>query len=458
MLKLNETDQGSPMERSASWVEWQQETCRGGRELITAINRRAGHAMYFDPANLDSELRAELEQCDESTPDPTKQAGAGLVWDDVDRFVRRAHDAGLHHLFRRGWVIAQIAMAIAGAVAIGAAIFGGRMQLHAEPNQIPAIIMLGLIAVALHELGHALVTVHYGRSVRSAGLRLHLGSPAFYVESLDALLLSRRQRIVQAAAGPWAEWLATSCAAFALLALQPHSAPALVLHRFVIVNTITIASNLIPFVGLDGALIFADIIREPDLSFRARASVLARAELAPGDRWLIAYAAANSVVAVALLATALFFWWQLFGGLIGMIWTLGPAGVAIVIAAACGSVRPLARMVAATLSTVGPQIATLRSKLTFRLERRWRVRAIKQFRVIPEIAELNTAALGILAGRLHRIGRHNSTLAVSGDYVYIRQASRIGRCAVIKLDAASDLCGDDDAVVLPQQWLQLLTV
>ena len=80
MLKLNEKDQGSPMERSASWVEWQQETCRGGRELITAINRRAGHAMYFDPASLDSELWAELEQCDESTSDTTKRLGAGLVY------------------------------------------------------------------------------------------------------------------------------------------------------------------------------------------------------------------------------------------------------------------------------------------------------------------------------------------------------------------------------------------
>ena len=72
------------------------------------------------------------------------------------------------------------------------------------------IIRTGLIAVAIHDIGHALVTIHYGRHVRSAGLRLHLGTPAFYVESLDAPLLTRRQRIIQAAAGPWFEWLFTS--------------------------------------------------------------------------------------------------------------------------------------------------------------------------------------------------------------------------------------------------------
>jgi Zn-dependent protease len=438
-----------------NWMEWQQETCRGGRQLVTAINRRAGHAMYIDPADLDDVLSAELELC-ESTSGPAQQPGAGLVWHGADRFVRVAHDVVLHRFFRRGWVIAQIVVAIAGAAAISAVIFGGRMDLHAEPGQIPAIIVLGLVAVALHELGHAVVTVHYGRSVRAAGLRLHLGSPAFYVESLDALLLSRRQRIVQAAAGPWAEWLVTSCAAFALLALQPHSAAALVLHRFVIVNTITIASNLVPFVGLDGALILADIIREPDLMLRARASVLRRPAGVRRERWLVAYAAANSVVAAALLVIAGFFWWQLFGSLVSSLWAVGPVGVAIVIAVAGALARQVARMVAAMLSTVGPQLMNLRLKLAFRSERRWRVRAMKALRVIPEIGRLDTEALGILAGRVRRVCGRSGSRPVSGDYVYVRRATSIPSGAVIQLDSTSELGGDVDVVVLPQQWRQFL--
>ena len=216
-----------------------------------------------------------------------RPAGAGLVWRGADRLVRRWHQAGLRRAFDRSWFAAQIGVAAVGAVAFVLTLRTGGFQLHAHPGQIPAILILGLAAVAIHELGHALVTVHYGRRVRMAGVRLHLGTPAFYVESVDALLLTRRQRLIQAAAGPWAEWLATSVVAIAFVALPHHIAGAAILHRFVIVNTLTIATNLLPFVGLDGALLLADAVGEPDLPFRAQ-DVLVTAAGAQRDRWLTA--------------------------------------------------------------------------------------------------------------------------------------------------------------------------
>jgi hypothetical protein len=440
-------------------MEWQQETCRGGRLLITAINRRAGHAMYLDPSELAEVTGAHFDQSNETNTDVCKQPGAGLVWNGVDRFVRCAHDVALHRVFRRGFVVGQIAVGLAGALAVWSVVFGGRVELRAQPMQIPMIVALGLVAVAVHELAHALVTVHYGRSIRAAGLRLHLGSPAFYVESLDALLLSRRQRIVQAAAGPWAEWLATSCAAFVLLTLNPHTAMALILHRFVIVNTITIASNLIPFVGLDGALIFADIIREPDLAFRARASISSRRELARGDRWLVAYAIANSLVALALVGIAVFFWWQLFGGVVALLVGLGPIGVAVLVVLASLLSRQVLRSLAGAASAAAPYVASARSKIAFRLERHWRVRAIKQFRVLPEVAVLDVAALGVVAGRLERVcvrGR----IPACGEYVYLRPGLRDAisrprtacRGEVRQWARTDDLSLKATAVVLPHGW------
>ena len=65
------------------------------------------------------------------------------------------------------------------------------------------LFILDLVIVFIHELGHAAVLVHYNRRVKAAGFRIYFGTPAFFIESSDALMLSRGKRIQQAAAGPW---------------------------------------------------------------------------------------------------------------------------------------------------------------------------------------------------------------------------------------------------------------
>ena len=49
------------------------------------------------------------------------------------------------------------------------------------------------------------VMTHYGRSVITAGFMLYFGSPAFFVDASDGLMLDRGQRIMQSFAGPFAE-------------------------------------------------------------------------------------------------------------------------------------------------------------------------------------------------------------------------------------------------------------
>ena len=73
------------------------------------------------------------------------------------------------------------------------------------PPQSLFLLGMNYFLTFMHELGHAVVLVHYGRRVKSAGFMIYFGSPAFFVESSDGLMLDRRQRIVQSFAGPYAE-------------------------------------------------------------------------------------------------------------------------------------------------------------------------------------------------------------------------------------------------------------
>jgi len=96
------------------------------------------------------------------------------------------------------------------------------------------------------------------------------------------------------------------------------------LGRFVLTGAIGIAMNLLPFVGLDGSLLVADLLRIPDLrqrAGRAAADALSGERNELGRRWpYVAYLGANAVVAALLLAAAAFFWFQLFGRLLFSAW------------------------------------------------------------------------------------------------------------------------------------------
>jgi Zn-dependent protease len=333
------------------------------------------------------------------------------------------------------------------------------VEVHAQPAQVPVIVVLGLVVVFIHELGHALVTIHYGRHVRAAGLRLHLGAPAFYVESLDALLLTRRQRLLQAAAGPWAEWLATSVVALFFLSLGPDSDVAAILHRFVAINTFVIANNLLPFAGLDGAYLFADAVRRPDLPFRT-ATAFSRS--ASGERWIVVYSGLNALVAAGLFIVAGYFWWQLFGGVFTTLWAGGPVGIAIVTTLCVLLCRHLSGTFSEIFATARAHAGVIWSKIVFRLERRWRVEAVNAFRSLPELAELSADDLGIIAGRLQRCCGRDVAMPLGSSHLYVRSGpplqdptgptTKQRRVIALNQLPRFTLTDQHDVVALPTGW------
>jgi hypothetical protein len=437
--------------RLGSWVEAHAEPCRGGRIYQVLVNHRTGQLLELseDEAGICRQLdadrvpdispaatafMAELREQGFLASDPplvprrgVQVSGARLDvrWAGAGRAVSAAYRHGARHLFRPAAVAAQVLLALAGLVAVLAAVTSGQhFVLRIRPAQIPLVIGLSLAAVTVHELAHALVVVRHGRTVDAAGVRLHLGTPAFYVESASAVLLTRRQRLIQAAAGVWAEWQFTSLIALWLW-LSPLPCAVPLLHRFVILNAATIATNLLPFTGLDGSWLLADAAGVPDLTRRSRGALtrlttalIARTAVASVEKSLAAYSAVNGLAAAALLATAGFFWYQLFGDLAATLTRHGPAGWATLAITAIILGRPAASAATARLPAAAAAGRELAAAVIFRLQWRWRIPATRQLASThPELAHLTSAELGILAGQLRRT-RHRGTLpaALTASY------------------------------------------
>jgi hypothetical protein len=453
-------DVSLPKASLGEWVEYQEETCRAGRVRRLLVNHHTNRALTLDDHEAElcrhlisgtptshqrgrSALLSELERegflahrphGERATIAPRRGirlslATLDLRWNGADRLVQAAYRWGGRHLFRPLAVFTQVALAASGAAALAAILLSDRgLHLRVQPAQVPIILALTVLAVAVHELAHALVVVHHRRRIDAMGLRLLLGTPAFYVESVDALLLERRQRIIQAAAGPWAEWLVVSASAL-ILWRSPDLVLAPLLRRFVILNAATIASNLLPFAGLDGSWLLADALHEPDLHQRSHQAVrrlvfnVLEGARPLEEEWALAgYSTLNSIVAAGLLATSMFFWYQLFAQIISGLAHHGPLGWVALTATIGVLARPVAATTASKSAAVIDATSQVVERVRFRLQWRWRIPATHNFAAaVPALGSLDDNQLSVIAGQLQRrrVLRHNTHTHHGGTYTLL---------------------------------------
>jgi hypothetical protein len=189
-----------------------------------------------------------------------------------EALARFAYQIGMRHLLRPvvAAVLAAASIGVVGFVVVG--LMGGGADFAPVTPGLELAIVSGLLLVstALHELGHASVIVGNGRRVGEAGFDFYLGSISFYVNSGDALMLDRRQRVKQAVAGVYLDLLVAGVAAsVALLATGTVSSVAARLASLLAVN---ILLNLAPILQLDGHWLLADLLDRPRLNPDARAA------------------------------------------------------------------------------------------------------------------------------------------------------------------------------------------
>jgi CRP-like cAMP-binding protein/Zn-dependent protease len=336
-----------------------------------------------------------------------------IDWGGADRLVRWLYHHGLRWFFHPVAVAVGLLVGLAGVAAFVAVVSGGRFTLSGESLALEFLILFALdyALTFLHELGHALVIVHYGRRVKSAGFMIYFGSPAFYVEASDALMLERGQRIIQAAAGPLAELMAAGVASFVAL-LVPDAAVSSVLYKFAVLNYFVLFMNLVPLLELDGYWILSDAIQVPDLRPRSLAflrydllhKLRVRERFSRVEVGLALYGVVGVAFAALSFYTGFFFWRAIFGSLIVRMWEGGTPTRVLLVLLGLVVAGPLVRGALALVRALWRRLRALWEGLRFRLERAWRIEAARMIDALPLFEDLPEELLGDLAGRVRLRG------------------------------------------------------
>jgi putative peptide zinc metalloprotease protein len=145
------------------------------------------------------------------------------------------------------------------------------------------------ITTVFHELGHALTTKHFGRSVLSGGFGWYWFGPITYMDTTDMWLEGRWPRIAVSIAGPYSDLLLGSLAAVvAFLAPNPLVTSALWQCAAMAFLNVLINCNIL--LEYDAYYVLMDLLDRPNLragSLRWLGTELPRAlrRMTPGAIW-----------------------------------------------------------------------------------------------------------------------------------------------------------------------------
>ncbi|MEX2421560.1 MAG: cyclic nucleotide-binding domain-containing protein [Actinomycetota bacterium] len=411
-----------------------------------------------------------------------------IEWSGAHRMVAWFYRNGLRFFFRAAVSIPTGLIALLGFIAFISVHLSGRFELGSENAALQTLVLLGMdyMLTFIHELGHAVVLVHYGRKVKSAGFMIYFGSPAFFVESADGLMLERRQRIVQSFAGPYAELVVSGIAALFLWAF-PDNPIAPFLYTWALLNYFVVFLNLIPLLELDGYWIFSDLIQVPDL--RPRSLQFIRYDLwrklrsheriTKQEGGLALYGFLGVAFTILSLYTAFFFWETVFGGLISELWNGGLSGKVLLLALALFLAGPLLRGLITLFRSVARKVKSAVDAIRFKLQTRWRVEAATLIDGSPMFDDLPEDVLSDLAGRVtlrrypagkpvFRQGDRPQAFYVvrSGSLQVIEEDTQTGKERVIRTLGRGDTFGElglidggpRSATVRPVEETQLFEV
>jgi CRP-like cAMP-binding protein/Zn-dependent protease len=368
-----------------------------------------------------------------------------IEWNNANALVKWLYDHGLKLFFKRPVQVVSAALAAAGVVAFVLDARSNHFNLAGRSLAIAfvALIVLDYFMVFVHEIGHALILIHHGRRIRSAGFQIYFGSPAFFVDSTDGLMLDRKTQIWGSFAGPYAQMIVAAISALVALAV-PHWFLSETLYRYAVLNYIVILMNLIPLLELDGYWLLTDLIQVPDLRPKSLSFVrndflhkLRSRERLTRQEWgLTAYAIVGTIFTVFSFYTSYFYWKTIFGGLIARLWNGGLVTRVILLALAVYVLGPMVRGLLNFIRSVVRRLRAVWRRVRFRLETKWRVEAAQLIDGLPMFHELPVEVLNDLAGRV-RLRSYPRGAAVfrQGDQADAFYVVRRGNVQVVEEDS-----------------------
>lgn len=362
------------------------------------------------------------------------------------RFFAAMYRWGGRFFFNRVVAFVSIALALVGMGAFFVLLGRGKYTLIGES----AAASIGLLYVAdyastfVHESGHALATIHAGRRVNAAGFMLYLGTPAFFIETTDTWMASRRERMIAAGAGPYIESVTSGIATLLALTL-PASPVTLFLFRYAVLSYIAIAQNLIPFLRLDGYYLLMDAMDEMNLRERSFdflkedlfGKLRRRERLSRQERIYTGYGVMAVLFTVLAVLLSVLFWSRILSDALESAWDGGWIS-RILILALVGLVlapllRGIVRLVRTAIKRLRPGVRFLRRAT----ERSWRTDALILFRDLP-------LAVALEDEDLDQIAEHVRLIRVAPGQAVVRQGDRADVFYVVRSGRLEVSRAEDD--------------
>jgi putative peptide zinc metalloprotease protein len=276
----------------------------------------------------------------------------------VDAPFTRLYQSGVRLLYTWPGQILLAAVALAGLVAFVLGI--GELGTALEESEAGGWLLLfwipaTLVAIVIHEAGHAFTTKHFGREVPRVGIGWYWFGPIAYVDTSDMWLAGRKERVLVSLAGPYAD-LVTGGLAAIVAWLVPNAVVSAALGQFALISYIGVLANLNPLMEFDGYFVLIDLLERPNL--RPRALVWLGTGLVPALRdpararghhldllyglGSVLYIAVEVALTVVLYRLILQDW---LSGLLtdavaaGLAWALAAAVVVLAVAGMLGELR-----------------------------------------------------------------------------------------------------------------------